>query len=125
MIGRLTKIDIHIAVWGALATATATLMGGRAMLPGALLGAVLASLNWLAFRTLVIRMADSAQKLGLGLLLAVKTIAVLVAIALMLKYLPIHPVAFLAGMSGLFLGIVTSTIAGALRPADSALERKP
>ena len=124
MAQHLTKIDAHIAVWGLVATALTALVGGAELFPSALVGAALASINWIVFRTLALRMTESSKKLGLGLFLALKSFAMLGGIFLLLKLLPLHPAAFLAGMSGLFLGIVTSTIGHALKPSESPVERK-
>ena len=124
MMSRLTKIDAYIAVWGLIATGVTALVGGTEMILSALTGAALASINWLAFRSLATRMAASPQKLVLGLFLGIKTVVLLGGIALILTYLPLNPVALLAGMSGLFLGIVTSTITHSLKQAESAVERK-
>ncbi len=121
---RLTKIDVHVAAWGGIATAATFALGGVELLLSALIGAALASGNWFVFRTLVVRMAGASHKLGFGVLLGVKTLALLGGLALLLTLLPVHPVALLAGMSGLFLGIVSSTLLGALKTADSPVERK-
>jgi hypothetical protein len=123
MTHRLTKIDAHIAVWGAVAVAVTTVVGGTGMVVSALIGAVLAVVNWIAFRTLAVRMVSSSHKLGFGLFLAAKTLVVLGGIALLFAFLPLYPVAFIAGMAGLFLGILTSTICHSLKQTESTMER--
>jgi hypothetical protein len=124
MVHRLTKIDAHIAIWGVVATALTALVGGEEMFPSAMVGAAVASLNWIAFRKLAVRLVSSEQKVGLGVFLAVKTLMLLGGIVLLLTFLPIHPVAFLVGMSGLFAGIVSSSIGHTLNPTETPLERK-
>jgi hypothetical protein len=121
---RLTKIDAYVAVWGLIATGVTALVGGTGMILSALIGAVLASINWLVFRALAVRLAASPQRLALGLLLGTKTAVLLGGIALILTYLPLSPIALLAGMSGLFLGIVTSTLTHSMQQAESPVERK-
>lgn len=122
MTRRLTKIDAHIASWGGIITALTAVIGGAEMFPSALVGAALAYLNWVALRTLAARMAESPQKLGLGVFLALKSLALFVGAFLLIKFLPIQPLPFLAGMSGLFLGIATSTFFHALERSDARAE---
>ena len=67
----------------------------------------MAFLNWVSFRYLVQRLTTSKRRGRIALILGVKTLVVLGVVALIVLYLPIEPLAFIIGLSTLFLGIVT------------------
>ena len=119
----LTKIDRHVIFWGIIATAAAIPIGGVSAVVSTLIGAVLAILNWMAFRFIVLRMATSGNRLGFGLSLGIKSIAILGIITILVVLLPLNPVALTCGFSALFLGIVSYTFKQALDKGAAALKK--
>jgi hypothetical protein len=119
----LTKIDRHILIWGLIATAVATPIGGISALLSALIGATLAVVNWMAFRYVVLRMAASGNRMGFGISLGIKTVAILGVITLLFFTLPLEPVALICGFSALFLGIVTYVFKQSLDKGDAVLKK--
>ena len=118
----LKKIDFYVAAIGALTTCLAGFFWNAHIFLGALAGSVLAILNWIGFRYLVSRLIEGRNRTRAGLLLALKFLAILAAVSVVLLTVPINVIAFIMGISSLFLGIVTHAVCQALRPDSAALE---
>ncbi len=120
----LRKIDLYVFLWGAMITIASTLFGDVPIFLGALAGSVLAALNWLGFRWAGIRMAAAGSKKRFGIFLAIKTLAILVAVVLVMGTGRVSPVAFLIGLSSLVLGILTRSVHQGLSEGSAALREE-
>ena len=58
----LKKIDSHVLAWGVILCGLASFFWELEIFLGALLGAILASANWLGFRYLIARLAAGSSK---------------------------------------------------------------
>jgi len=76
------------------------------------LGVLLATGNWFVLRHLGLKMIapGDKSKARLGIFLALKSTAMLGAVILVLVFVPVHPVAFVVGISSLILGVMTHSI---------------
>ena len=120
----LEKIDLYVFLWGLVITLASLFFEDVPILLGALSGSVLAALNWLGFRWVGVRMAATGNKKRFGVFLAIKTIAILVAVVLVLGTGRVSPVAFLVGLSSLVLGILTRSAHRALTEDSAALREE-
>ena len=120
----LEKIDLYVFLWGAVITLSSTLLWDIPIFLGALAGSVLAALNWLGFRWVGVRMAATGNKKRFGVFLAIKTIGILVAVALVMSFGRVSPIAFLVGLSSLVLGILARSAHQALTQGNAALREE-
>ncbi len=120
----LGKIDLYVFLWGAVITLASLLLRDVPIFLGALAGSVLAALNWLGFRWVGVRMAATGSKKRFAVSLALKTIAILVAVVLVLGTGRVSPVAFLVGLSSLVLGILTRSAHRALTDDNATLREE-
>ena len=120
----LEKIDLYVFLWGAVITLSSTLFWDIPIFLGALAGSVLAALNWLGFRWVGVRMAATGNKKRFGVFLAIKTIGILVAVALVMGTGCVSPIAFLVGLSSLVLGILARSAHQALTQGNAALREE-
>ena len=104
---QLMKIDFSIAAFGAVAVCVSVFFWDLPIFLGTFLGALMAFLNWKSFRYIMRRLTTSKKHGRVALILGAKTLAVLGSVALIVMFVPIDPVAFIIGLSTLFLGIVT------------------
>ena len=81
--------------------------------------------NSITFRYIILRMASSGNRLGFGLSLGIKTIAIFSIITALVVLLPLNPVALTCGFSALFLGIVSYTFKQALDKGGAELKKDP
>ena len=120
----LEKIDLYVFLWGAVITLSSTLFWDIPIFLGALAGSVLAAFNWLGFRWVGVRMAATGNKKRFGVFLAIKTIGILVAVALVMGTGRVSPIAFLVGLSSLVLGILARSAHQALTQGNAALREE-
>lgn len=120
----LKKIDYWIAAWGVIAIASATVISGRTVFFSTLLGAALGLANWMMFRYVVLRMAVSGNKLGFGVFMGVKSLAVMGIVTAVFLLLPVEPPAFIAGISSLFMGITSYFLVQSLKKGDQLLKKE-
>ncbi len=120
----LEKIDLYVFLWGAVITVSSTLFWDIPIFLGALAGSVLAAFNWLGFRWVGVRMAATGNKKRFGVFLAIKTIGILVAVALVMGTGSVSPIAFLVGLSSLVLGILARSAHQALTQGNAALREE-
>ena len=121
----LGMIDVYVLLWGAVITLASLFLKDGPVFLGALSGSVLATLNWLGFRWVGVRMAVAGNKKRFGIFLAIKSVAIIVAIVLVLGAERVAPVAFLVGLSSLVLGILTWSGHRALTEGSAALREEP
>lgn len=117
---RLKDIDIYILLWGALLTGIASFLWNMEIFAGAFVGAFLAFANWVGFRHLMSRLLVAKNRVRIAVLLGIKSIAILGVVALVVLYVPINMLAFIAGLSSLFLGIFTHSIRLAVSGGETA-----
>jgi hypothetical protein len=120
----LRKIDLYVFLWGVVIILASTLLRDVPIFLGALAGSVLAALNWLGFRWVGTRMAATGNKKRFGIFLGIKTLAILVAVVLVLGTGRVSPVAFLVGLSSLVLGILTRSVHQGLSEGSAALKEE-
>jgi hypothetical protein len=120
----LGKIDLYVFLWGAVITLASLFLRDVPIFLGAFAGSVLAALNWLGFRWVGVRMAAAGNKKRFGIFLAIKTLAILVAVVLVLGTGRVEPVAFLVGLSSLVLGILTRSGHLALTEGSAAMREE-
>ncbi len=119
---QLKKIDFYIAAFGLVATCFSVFFWDLSIFLGTLLGSLMAFFNWLSFRYLVHRMTTSKKQGRLALILGGKILAVMGLVAVIVLFLPVHPLAFVIGLSSLLLGIVTLSLIYTDGPNEVALE---
>lgn len=105
----LKKIDPYVLGAGAVAVVIAAFYLDLGVLAGTLSGAGFAVVNWRAFRSIGQRLV-SGKRLRYTVLLGLKFLVVLGAVAAVLWYLPVSPVAFFVGMSSMFVGITAFAV---------------
>ena len=120
----LKKIDFWIAAWGVIAIALTTVLSGRAVFYSALLGAALGLANWMTFRYVVLRMAVAGNKLGFGVFMGVKSLSIMGIITAVFLLLPVNPPSFVAGISSVFLGIISYFLIQTLKKGDRLLNKE-
>ena len=120
----LEKIDLYVFLWGAVITLASLLLRDVPIFLGALAGSVLAALNWLGFRWVGVRMAVTGNKKRFGVFLAIKTLAILVAVTLVMGTGHVSPIAFLVGLSSLVMGVLTRSTHRALAEGSAALREE-
>ncbi|MCP4198350.1 MAG: hypothetical protein GY762_14465 [Proteobacteria bacterium] len=118
----LKKIDFFIAAFGAVATCLSVFFLDLSIFLGAALGSLMAFFNWVSFRYLVHRLTTSKKRGRIALILGGKTLAVLGLVAVIVLFLPVHALAFIIGLSTLFLGIITLSFIHTDGPNEVALE---
>ena len=109
---QLTTIDrLNCLLAGALILAAA-LVGGRRVALGAALGAILSCANFYAMhRLLAVSLAAAGRRRTLlAMLLAAKLAVLATLVFVALRYLPLSPVAFAAGLSVFLLSIMISSV---------------
>ena len=101
------RMTLHIALSGAVLTALVYFLVGPASGGGALVGATVAVLNWLALRWLLARIMRGTDRKRIGVsLLLVGKMAVLMAVCWMLiAHLDVDALGFIVGISALFIGL--------------------
>jgi hypothetical protein len=119
---QLKKIDFFIAAFGAVATCLSVFFLDLSVFFGVALGSLMAFFNWVSFRYLVHRLTTSKSRGRIALILGGKTLAVLGLVAVIVLFLPVHAVAFIIGLSTLFLGIITLSFIHTDGPNEVALE---
>ncbi len=107
---RLKKIDFVVLTWGVLLSAGASFFWDLHILLGAVIGATLAFGNWIGFRYLMQRLLSGKNRVRFAVLLAGKSFAILGIVSLLVLYAPLNMIAFVIGLSSLFLGIFTHSI---------------
>lgn len=119
---RLKTIDTYILLWGALLTGTASFlwMWNLEIFAGTFIGAFLAFVNWVGFRFLMSRLLHAKNRARFAVLLGMKSIAILAVVAVVVLYVPINMLAFIVGLSSLFLGIFTHSIRLAISGGETA-----
>jgi len=119
----LTKIDLYVMVWGTAICLGSLFWRDLPVFIGALVGAVLATANWIGFRWAGVRMAATGNKSRFGVFLAVKTLVVMAAVVLVLTVFArsVSPIAFMIGISSLVLGILSRGAHQALIEGGAAL----
>lgn len=117
---RLKTIDYHILLWGALLTGASYFVWDLKIFAGAFIGSLLAVVNWVGFRYLMSKLLHAKNRARFAVLLGGKSIAILGIVALVVLYVPINMLAFIAGLSSLFLGIFTHSIRLAVSGGETA-----
>lgn len=118
----LTRIDLYVAAWGVVITLASLVLFDLQTMLSVLAGAALSSANWLAFRWFGIRMAATGNKSRFGIFLAVKGVAILAVVALILTTNDvIAPLPFTVGLSSLVLGVMTRGAHQAIIEGNAAL----
>ena len=117
---RLKTIDLNILLCGTLLTGTASFLWNLEIFVGAFLGSFLAFVNWVGFRLLMSKLLTAKNRARFAILLGIKTIAILAIVAVVVLYVPINMLAFIAGLSSLFLGIFTHSIRLAISGGETA-----
>ena len=120
----LKKIDYWVAGWGVIAIASTTVISGRTVFFSTLLGAALGLANWMMFRYLVLRMAVSGNKLGFGIFVGVKSVAILGIITVAFILLPLNAPAFSAGISSVFMGITSYFLIQLFKKGDRFINKE-
>lgn len=120
----LAKIDLYVIGWGVAIAVGAALFRDLEIFVGALAGAALAAANWLGFRHAGLRFAATGAKVRFGVFLAVKTLVVFAAVALVILSKVVSPLAFMLGLSSLVLGIITRSAIAAFKEGEAALEEE-
>lgn len=120
----LSKVDLHVALWALAVAIGSIFFFDRAILLGALLGGAIATLNWLGFRWAGVRIAATEERGRFFVFLAVKTMAVLGVVALVLATGAVNAFAFVVGLSSLVAGILSRSAAQALAEGEAALEEQ-
>lgn len=118
---RLKKADFYIAGWGAVICLGIWAIDGTGLLGGALVGALVASLNWVALRYVGVRLAASGENGRFGVFMGLKTLLLLVGVCLVALYLPVDLLGFILGFASLVLGVVTFSFRLALADGEAAL----
>lgn len=118
---RLKKADFYIAGWGAVMCFATWLIAGSEFLGGALVGALAATLNWIALRYIGIRLAATGETGRFGLFMGLKMLFLLVGVSLVAFYLPVNLLGFILGFASLVLGVVTFSFRLALADGEAAL----
>jgi hypothetical protein len=103
----LKKIDLCILLWGVALSVLAIPFWSFPIFLGALLGSLIAFVNWVGFRYLMARVVAGRNRARWGFLLAVKSTLALAAVAAVVMYAPVSVIAFVIGVSSLVLGILT------------------
>ena len=119
----LTKIDYHVLFWGGIAVFSSFFFDERSVWLGAVLGAVLAFVNWISFRYLALRMAANGNMMRFGLFLAAKTLLLFGAVAVVILLLPVNPLAFILSLSSIVFGILTHAFKQSLAKGEAAMEK--
>ena len=107
-----------------IAIVAATVISGETAFFSTLLGAALGLSNWMMFRYVVLRMAVSGNKLGFGVFMGAKSLAIMGIITVLFFALPLKPSAFIAGISSLFMGITSYFLALSLKKGDQLLKKE-
>ena len=115
------KVDYHIAIWGLIAIALASVLGDETSMASALVGAMIGLVNWTVFKNLTKRVETRGNQMSLGLWLALKFLALVGIITAIFFLTPVQPVAFTAGVSALFLGITSYNLFHYLKNETSAV----
>ncbi|MCS6799201.1 MAG: hypothetical protein NZ898_11860 [Myxococcota bacterium] len=102
---------ILVALFGALATAAVAVLGGAQPALGALCGALVALVDWVALRALgrMLLEGGAPRRLAIGGLI-LKVLTLLLVVWVLLAVLRVHPVGFVVGTSGLVLGSLIGSL---------------
>lgn len=117
----LKKIDPFVIVSGVLLSLGVFLLWGYEWAYGTLTGAVVASLNWMAFRWAGVRLASSGKKGRFMVFLGIKGVTIFGIIVLILSVTSVKPGAFLIGISALVLGIMVRAAVSALSEGEKMM----
>ena len=115
---QLASIERLNCLFAALASAVALLVFSRPVLWGVLLGSAVSCLNFYSIHKLVERAMGHGPARGrhlMQILLAVKMVALVVAVFLVLRFVPVQPVALAFGLSIFLFSIAVESIRFALR----------
>jgi hypothetical protein len=110
----------HIAVFAAILTAGAMLVGGPQVALGAAAGGAVAIANWLALRWVAHRIVNGTmgQRAAVTVVLCSKMgVLAVVSWALIVKW-GLHPVGFLVGVTALVLGVFSGATASQRQIAE-------
>ncbi len=121
---RLKKIDSDIILCGALLCCIATFFWDLQILLGTIIGALLAVANWVGFRYLIARLMTSSHRVRLGILLALKTLAIFGIVSTIVLFAQLSVLAFVIGLSSLVCGIVLHTIRDMFSNGEPTLEEE-
>jgi len=120
----LARIERMNYLLGGVAVAVSALVLARDQVLGLLVGAVLGSVNFTLLRRIVERWLKGAAtgRGGSGYFLVPKMGALLVAVFLALRFLPISPAYFAIGFSIFLVSIAIETVRSAAVPGDDETE---
>ncbi|MDJ0762555.1 MAG: ATP synthase subunit I [Myxococcota bacterium] len=120
----LKKIDTYVMFWGVLLVCGSGFFFNSQIFFGALFGALLACANWIGFRLLMTRFiaATARQRIRYGIFLGAKTLVMFSAVAAIVVWIPVNPIAFVIGLSALMLGIFTHSAREILSGGEAALK---
>ncbi len=120
----LKMIDYWIAAWGIIAISSAVVISGKTVFLSALLGSLLGLINWIMFRYAALRMAVASNKTEFGIFMGIKSLLIMAIITALFLSTPIRPVPFIAGISSLFLGIITFFLMQFMKKGDQILNKE-
>lgn len=121
----LKKIDLHVAVWGCVLSLGSIFMGDSQIFWGTSSGALLAIVNWFGFRTLAARLVGNARRKGrVAILLVLKTIGIMGAVAAVMLFARINIAALIVGLSSLIIGISSHSIQQAISFKETVLKEE-
>lgn len=119
---RLKKIDVYIGMWGLVLVALSLWFRDVSIFFGTLIGSALAFANWVGYRALMRRVLTSTRRGRFAVLFGLKTIIMFGIVAAIVFSRRVHVLAFIVGLSSLFLGIVTHSIRLALDGGEAVVE---
>lgn len=105
--GQWKRLDVFVASWGVIISLAALFFSELPIFIGALLGAVVAFINWISFRYLALKISISKKRTRLYILLGLKSVLVLAVVAAIILAGGVNGYGFVFGISSLVLGIVT------------------
>ncbi len=100
------RLTLNVALAGVVLTVLVFAIGGLSPAVGAAVGAVVAVLNFVGLRWLVMRLVHGPQKSrgSTAVMLAMKMVFILAIIWILLAKVGVHPIGFAVGFSALFIG---------------------
>ena len=123
----MSRITIYIAGCSAVLAGLCFVAGGLSLGLSAIVGGVVAVLNWLAMRWIGERVmvANERGRVRWGVLFALKMAAVVAVIGLLLEFGGVDPLGFMIGMSGFVAGLLLGgfTHAASADPVGGSNER--
>jgi hypothetical protein len=102
----LDRLTLNVALAGLVLTVIVFAIGGFGPAIGALAGAVVAVVNFVGLRWLVMRLIYGPERtrIATAVMLALKMAFVLAVIWILLGRAGLHPIGFAVGFSALFIG---------------------